>query len=325
MCRRFALLVLAVGLCMSPVAYAANIILVTEAGDTDGDGIQDDLGLEEFLVGLGHQVDVRRGNWTTLDAAKIAELNAADLVVVSRRTGSGNYATDAAEIGQWNALTSPILLLTPYLSRGSSSDYRWYWVNSSTINNLTGPRMQVLAPSHPIFNGVTLDGSNQVDVVDGTTGTGQTSFAGTLDVGSGTLLAQTATGSNAWIAVWEAGTPYYTNSPGTPAGKRMLFSCGTQESGATPQGAFNLTENGKKIMANAISYLMGELDVAAASSPTPAEDATDVLRDVVLSWTPGRFAQTHNVYLGISAADVNQASVSSPLGVLVSQGQDINS
>ncbi|MGE5296280.1 MAG: LamG-like jellyroll fold domain-containing protein, partial [Solirubrobacterales bacterium] len=41
--------------------------------------------------------------------------------------------------------------------------------------------------------------------------------------------------------------------------------------------------------------------------------------------TSGRFAQTHNVYLGISAADVNQASVSSPLGVLVSQGQDINS
>ena len=25
----------------------------------------------------------------------------------------------------------------------------------------------------------------------------------------------------------------------------MLFCCGTQESGATPQGAFNLTENGK--------------------------------------------------------------------------------
>ena len=86
--KRFILLAVALGLCLSPAVMAANIIFVTETGDTDANGVQDDLGFEDFLKGLGHQVDVRRGNWTTLDAAKIAELNAADLVVVSRRTGS---------------------------------------------------------------------------------------------------------------------------------------------------------------------------------------------------------------------------------------------
>ncbi len=96
------------GLCISPVTYAASIILVTENLDTDVDGTPDDQGLVDFLTGLGHEVDAQRGNWNALDAAKISQLNAADLVVVSRSTTSG---------------------------------YRWYWVNSTTINNLTAPRM----------------------------------------------------------------------------------------------------------------------------------------------------------------------------------------
>ncbi len=114
-----------------------------------------------------------------------------------------------------------------------------------------------------------IDESKQTDVVDGATGTGQTSFAGTLDVGNGTLLAQTVSGTNAWIAEWEAGTPYYKDFPGTPAGKRMLFCIGTQESGVTPQGAFNVTESGKQIPANVASYLPGGRSSGDASRILP--------------------------------------------------------
>ncbi len=325
MCKRVSLVVLALVFCIGPMVHAANIILVAENRDADGNGIQDDLGLEDFLKGLGHQVDVRRGNWTTLDAGKIAELNAADLVIVSRSTSSGNYDDDTTEITSWNSLTSPMMLHSSYLSRGTSSGYRWYWLNSSTISNLVGPRMQVVEPTHPIFKGIPLDASNQVDVVDGTTGTGQTSFAGTTDVGNGKLLATTATGTNAWIAEWEPGVPYYTGSPGTPGGKRMLFCVGTQESGATPQGAFNLTDNGKQLLINAVNYLLGVTTQTTASSPVPAHEATDVARDVVLGWTPSETAATHNVYFGTSADDVDNADTTSPLGVLVSPGQDANS
>jgi hypothetical protein len=56
----------------------------------------------------------------------------------------------------------------------------------------------------------------------------------------------------------------------------------------------------------------------------PANEANDVSRDVVLSWTPGAFAATHDVYLGTSLDDVSNAGRSNPLGVLVSQGQDAN-
>jgi hypothetical protein len=62
-----------------------------------------------------------------------------------------------------------------------------------------------------------------------------------------------------------------------------------------------------------------------AGSPRPADKATDVLRDVIPSWTPGSFAKTHDVYLGAALADVTNASRTNPLNVLVSQGQDANS
>ncbi len=322
MCKRLVVLVSVLGLCLGTVARAANIILVTETRDVDVNGTQDDIGLEEFLKSLGHQVDVQRGNWIALDAAKIAALNAADLVVVSRSVSSGSYNNDAAEIANWNGLTSPMLSVVAYLARGTSTNFRWYWLNSSATSNLVGPKMQVLEPKHPIFRGIPLDASNQVDAVDGTTGTGQTTFNATLDVGNGKLLAQTATGGCAWIVEWEPGTPYYAGSPGTPGGKRILYSSGTQESGATPWGGFNLTENGKKIFVNAINYLLGKSTVLGqAVEPTPAVDQTDVPRDVGLSWTAGEFAKTHDVYVGLSFADVNTASRTNPAGVLASQGQ----
>jgi len=41
-----------------------------------------------------------------------------------------------------------------------------------------------------------------------------------------------------------------------------------------------------------------------ARNPSPASEESDVPRDVILSWTPGPFAPTHNVYFGTSFDDV---------------------
>ena len=59
-----------------------------------------------------------------------------------------------------------------------------------------------------------------------------------------------------------------------------------------------------------------------AASPKPADEAIDVLRDVVLSWEPGESARTHTVYFGTMYEDVNDASPADRLGVLVSENQD---
>jgi len=47
-----------------------------------------------------------------------------------------------------------------------------------------------------------------------------------------------------------------------------------------------------------------------AKSPSPADVATDVPQDVVLSWEPSPFAATHDVYFGTSFDDVNDATAS---------------
>ncbi len=61
--------------------------------------------------------------------------------------------------------------------------------------------------------------------------------------------------------------------------------------------------------------------IASAMTPSPDNGATDVHRDVNLGWTAGEFAAMHNVYLGLSFDDVNDASAADPRGVLVSEGQ----
>jgi len=62
-----------------------------------------------------------------------------------------------------------------------------------------------------------------------------------------------------------------------------------------------------------------QLDPNLASKPSPADEATDIARETVLSWKPGESAVAHDVYLGTVFEDVDAADSSSPL--LVSQGQ----
>jgi hypothetical protein len=66
----------------------------------------------------------------------------------------------------------------------------------------------------------------------------------------------------------------------------------------------------------------GEILSLAAALPEPANQATEVRRDAVLSWMAGDRADKHNVYFGTVFEDVNQASIADPRGVLVGENQD---
>ena len=67
--------------------------------------------------------------------------------------------------------------------------------------------------------------------------------------------------------------------------------------------------------------MQGGLGYGVATSPVPADKATDVLRDQGLSWAAGQVAKTHDVYFGTVRDDVANATTAKPLGVLVSPGQ----
>ena len=69
--------------------------------------------------------------------------------------------------------------------------------------------------------------------------------------------------------------------------------------------------------------VVGEQDlrVLMESLMTPGPKAGDVPCDVVLSWISPSFAHSHDVYLGTSYEEVNNATRDDPCGVLVSEGQ----
>jgi hypothetical protein len=319
MCKKLALLILLLGIWLSPCAQAVTIVWVAEALN-NASGVPFDQGWVDLLEGEGYTVDVQRGAWMTLDAAHLAQMEAADLVIVSRTTNSGNYATDATEVTQWNSVTTPLLMMTAYLPRNS----RWLWVNSATLSEPANEAMlAAVVADHPIFAGVPLT-DGQVDVINGTVDSGQMCFLTTQDVGNGTLLARRADNTGVWIAEWEAGTPFYTGSTQTPAGKRMLLTAG----GGTGQtmGSMNFTADGQRIFLNAVRYMLGLLvDAGAASAPAPGDKDTDVPIGEALSWTAGENAATHDVYFGTTFADVNDATRTNSLGVLAATGQSASS
>ncbi|MBN2131768.1 MAG: AbfB domain-containing protein, partial [Sedimentisphaerales bacterium] len=74
----------------------------------------------------------------------------------------------------------------------------------------------------------------------------------------------------------------------------------------------------------AATFKFPEQYLKVATDPFPGDEATDVLRETTLSWMPGAYAASHDVYFGTSFDDVNSADRSAPLGVLVRQGQDAN-
>jgi len=248
-------------------ADAANIIWVSGTYDDNGDGAPDDQAWVDLLEAQGHTVDYNGRYWRTLDNDKIAALNAADLIIVSRNSNSGDY-DDGDEVAQWNSVTTPIILQAMHIIRSS----RWRWLDSTSTISRDDPMMDVLVCVDALCEGVSFQ------VLDAAIG--QTTFIDTTDVGNGTVLAQTDDGLP-WITLWESGVEFYAGSGQNAGGPRLMFPAGTQEAGGTVgRGEFNLTPEGVTIFLNAVNMMLTKspLDrwAAEAVSAAPGFLATNV-------------------------------------------------
>ena len=67
----------------------------------------------------------------------------------------------------------------------------------------------------------------------------------------------------------------------------------------------------------------GPTDIA--SNPDPKIGDDDAAREPVLSWKPGMYANTHNLFLGTDFNDVNDATTANPLNAALFEGLDVNS
>jgi hypothetical protein len=83
------------------------------------------------------------------------------------------------------------------------------------------------------------------------------------------------------------------------------------------------TKEGDPATAPTLTFPNAALD--AAMNPNPADEAVDVLHeDLVLSWTPGKTAISHDVYFGDDVNMVSNANRANPMGILLIEGQDPN-
>lgn len=137
MMKRLITLILTVVFCLTGSAYAGyDILLISDCNPPDvADGDHEDDALVDWLVSLGYTVDTsgmakayREGEKPFEDPEKVAALNSAGIVLVSRRTSSGSYDNDRKG---WNELANPLLLMSGYLTRGEGSN-KWGWTTGGS-------------------------------------------------------------------------------------------------------------------------------------------------------------------------------------------------
>jgi len=277
-----------------------DIVFVSDMYDDNADGIADDIDWVKLLLAQGYVVDYTAGAgglgdgyWRVLDDEKIATLNAADLVIVSRNSNSGDYDDDD-EIAQWNAITSPLILSSTHIVRNS----RWNWVDSADILNL--------APVMELADGTA------VDAIDASIG--QSSFIDAV-IGNGTVLS---TGDGLpWIFEFEAGVEFYDGAGQTAGGPRMFFTAGSQET-AEPlvgRGELNLTAEGQQIFLDAVDMyirpnLIGnpglEEDLSGAPWNTYGDASMEVVHELVDANVPdGPIEGDHCLHVTVNSAGAN--------------------
>ena len=287
---------LTIVLFLSLSTYAHHIVWISET-NANTDLIYFDQGWVDLLEDARYTVDFRPGEWMILDADELVTLESADLIIVSRNSNSGNYATDVTEVIQWNSVPTPLILMSAYWCRNS----RWLWINNMAIDEYAHEvMMQVVDSTHPVFEGIKPVGG-LVDVIDETVNSGQNTFILTNDVGNGILLAQREDNQAVWVAEWSSGVEFYDGSGQIPAEKRMLFIAGG--GGDQEAGSLNLNNDGIKMFLNAVRYMIGG-DPLKAFGPDPVDGVIYEDTWVNLSWGAGDHAASHDVYFGKSFVDV---------------------
>lgn len=248
-------------------ASAANITFVSfhdsdapsqaaaDAGLTEAS----DIGYTDMLTGAGHTV-TRFLTHEPLTADDISQLNASDLVIISRAVNSGHYDPPT----DWNTqVTAPTIAMSGYILRSS----RLNFTNGTTMQDtVAATKLVANDPGHPVFAGIALDGNDEmvnpfVDIVVANGATQRGTSINMNDLVGGTAIGTitddgTATAGGVAIAEWPAGA--VLNNGDVLAGPRMAFLSGSREvDGVTSEtaGFIDLSADGAAMFLNAVEYM----------------------------------------------------------------------
>jgi len=229
-----------------------------------------DIGYTDLLKANGYDV-VRV---LTSQEPDVENLNAFDLVIVSRTASSGHYSGSGASL--WNSITAPLINLNGYTLRNS----RLGFTDGGTMVDTVGDiQLAVADPNHPIFAGVELvDGMMANSFAEGAVPltTDPTIISRGISVNNnaldeeGTVLATVATADDPTvggivIAELPAGATLQ-NSSGSPddvlGGFRLVFLTGSREpdgvTGGQAAALYDLYPDGEQMFLNAVAYMLGK-------------------------------------------------------------------
>ena len=250
-----------------------------------------DIGYTNALTAAGHTVTRVQTHGQPFTPEETASLNAYDLVIVSRSVPSGNFQ-DPDETVFWNtSITAPVMHMGAYPLRANRSGL----YTGNTIPDTTGPvHLTVLNPSHPIFNGVALDGSNTTVnpyanpatlPFDPFTVQRGISVVTNPVIAGGQVLATTMVGSppvaGTVIAYFPPGLTTADATPDVLGGHRLIFLSGSREhDGLTSEGAgiYDLSATGSQMFLNAVDFMVAIPEPATASLLLIAVTAFGLIR-----------------------------------------------
>jgi len=239
---RFLISILVLLMSLTSVGWTEplKIIIVTDKAGSER-------GYTEFLQEIYRgnvevNIDADRYNEKLSDKKKL-ELEAADLVIVSRDLSSKDYNADS---DFWSGLGVPILNHNIKLARSDDHKY-WDWLAGSDISTSAFTHLAVAYADDEIFAGVdTSSGSVEIFTAGKEIDHSNQAFAG-----SGTVVA--ACNGSVVIARWLGNeTFYYDDSYYAPGAARIFF--------ALPKNTYEFfddaTEQAKLMLENAVLSLL---------------------------------------------------------------------
>jgi hypothetical protein len=236
------------------------------------------------------------------------------LIIIGRSVASGHYQ-DPPETLFWNtAITKPIINMGAYTMRNSRlGQYTGGTIpDTGTVANGPGQpvRLTVTNPSHPIFNGIALDGSNTmvnfysnavtIPFAPNTVQRGISVVTNPVVPGGQVLATVGTAGDLAFggtvIALIPPGTTTATDNAVTrPAtvlgGHRLIFLSGSREHAANAtavppvtaltaegSGIYDLSADGNRMFLNAVNFMLTVPEPASVSLLLMAVAAFGLIR-----------------------------------------------
>jgi len=241
-----------------------------EFPNVDGEAKYNDTAMVEFLEDLGYTVDtsgMAGAYWDNTpvkwpdDPAKVAALNSADLIIMSRYGSSGRYDGDRMA---WNELTVPILMQNGHLARGQGhptlgSSTKWGWNNATNGAQSNVPTDMIITEAHPFVDAFT----SPITLFDWSTGVAQNPVRNALgDFPAGAIVVGTYD-DTAMLVDIPAGTDFdahcgTTDFYGVAGGRRVYMGHWTYDGSGDWSWALDITDSYKALFAEVVAQTIPE-------------------------------------------------------------------